>query len=350
MKVVVCGGGAVGAACAYYLSRRGAEVVVERAGIACAASGKSGGFLARDWCDGSPLEPLARRNFDLHAALHRELAGDWDHRPMTAYAGILGARGRVSVPLSWLSDRVDPQSRIGSPAPTAQVHPGRFTNGLMRAAEAQGARLVIGKATGLARVETRAVTGVIVNGERIAANRVVVAMGPWSIRAADWADLPAIHAVKGHSLVFDAPDIPADALFLEHRDDEGRAASAFLFWHGVKSLLSALRSSEALVADASLPVTNLFRTLVACLALTWLNPHVYLDTAVLLGTISTQLTSSQGSFAVGAILGSFVFFFALGYGAIRLRPVFERPAAWRIFETLIALVMWIIAYKLLAGT
>lgn len=126
--------------------------------------------------------------------------------------------------------------------------------------------------------------------------------------------------------------------------------AAFLTWYGVKSLISALRSNEALAADSSLPKTDLFRTLVACLALTWLNPHVYLDTVVLLGTISTQFTGSQGSFAFGAVLGSFVFFFALGYGAIKLRPVFERPTAWRILETLIALVMWIIAFKLLAGT
>lgn len=126
--------------------------------------------------------------------------------------------------------------------------------------------------------------------------------------------------------------------------------AAFLTWYGVKSLISALRSNEALAADSSLPKTDLFRTLVACLVLTWLNPHVYLDTVVLLGTISTQFTGSQGSFAVGAVLGSFVFFFALGYGAIKLRPVFERPTAWRILETLIALVMWIIAFKLLAGT
>lgn len=125
--------------------------------------------------------------------------------------------------------------------------------------------------------------------------------------------------------------------------------AAFLTWYGVKSLMSALRSNEALSADSSLPKTDLFRTLVACLALTWLNPHVYLDTVVLLGTISTQFTGSQGSFAVGAVLGSFVFFFALGYGAIKLRPVFERPTAWRILETLIAIVMWIIAFKLLAG-
>lgn len=126
--------------------------------------------------------------------------------------------------------------------------------------------------------------------------------------------------------------------------------TVFLIWYGAKSLLSALRSNEALAADASLPVTDLFRTLVACLAITWLNPHVYLDTVVLLGSVSTQFDDNQGSFAVGAVLGSFVFFFALGYGAIRLRPVFERPLAWRILETLIALVMWSIAFKLLAGT
>ena len=99
-----------------------------------------------------------------------------------------------------------------------------------------------------------------------------------------------------------------------------------------------------------MPILSSRKTCRLCLAITWLNPHVYLDTVVLLGTISTQLTDSQGSFAIGAILGSFVFFFALGYGATKLRPVFERPAAWRVLETLIALVMWLIAFKLLAGT
>lgn len=87
---------------------------------------------------------------------------------------------------------------------------------------------------------------------------------------------------------------------------------AFLIWYGLKSLRSALRSNEALAADVSLAMTDLFRTLVACLAITWLNPHVYLDRVVLLGTVSVQFTDSQGSFAIGAILGSFVFFFAPG--------------------------------------
>ena len=65
MKVIICGGGVIGTSIAYFLNQRGVEVVVvERTGVANAASGKSGGFLARDWCDGSPLAPLARRSYD----------------------------------------------------------------------------------------------------------------------------------------------------------------------------------------------------------------------------------------------------------------------------------------------
>src|SRR5437016_14459858 len=77
MRVLICGGGAIGASIAYFLSRRGVEaIVVERTGLACAASGKSGGFLALDWCDGSPLAPLARRSFALHARLAQEIGDE----------------------------------------------------------------------------------------------------------------------------------------------------------------------------------------------------------------------------------------------------------------------------------
>src|SRR5262245_29276446 len=70
MRVLICGGGAIGASIAYFLSCRSVKAtVIERTGIACAASGKSGGFLALDWCDGTPLEALARRSFALHAGL-----------------------------------------------------------------------------------------------------------------------------------------------------------------------------------------------------------------------------------------------------------------------------------------
>jgi len=77
MRVLICGGGVIGASIAYFLSRRGIRaVVIERTGLACAASGKSGGFLARDWCDGSPLASLARRSFALHAELAATLTGE----------------------------------------------------------------------------------------------------------------------------------------------------------------------------------------------------------------------------------------------------------------------------------
>ena len=72
MHVLICGGGVIGASIAYFLSCRGVKAtVIEGTGLACGASGKSGGFLALDWSDGSPLAPLARRSF----ALHAELAG-----------------------------------------------------------------------------------------------------------------------------------------------------------------------------------------------------------------------------------------------------------------------------------
>ncbi|WP_367872683.1 LysE/ArgO family amino acid transporter [Luteolibacter sp. Populi] len=125
--------------------------------------------------------------------------------------------------------------------------------------------------------------------------------------------------------------------------------AAFLVLYGAKSLRSALRSTDALADEASTERSNLARTLLACLAITWLNPHVYLDTVVLLGTVSTQFPDSQISFTAGAVSGSFLFFFSLGYGATRLQPLFAKPFTWRILEGIIALVMWAIAVKLVAG-
>ncbi|WP_333829107.1 LysE/ArgO family amino acid transporter [Pararhodobacter sp.] len=123
--------------------------------------------------------------------------------------------------------------------------------------------------------------------------------------------------------------------------------AAFLIWYGARSLRSALGASSALRVQGNGQTTPLGTTLLACLAITWLNPHVYLDTVVLLGTISTQFPGDEALFAAGAVSGSFLFFFALGYGATRLRPVFAKPAAWRILEGVIALVMWAIALKLI---
>ncbi|ADH87651.1 Lysine exporter protein (LYSE/YGGA) [Ancylobacter novellus DSM 506] len=124
------------------------------------------------------------------------------------------------------------------------------------------------------------------------------------------------------------------------------AGAAFLVWYGARSLRSALRSQEALVVGAG-GAAALGPTLAATLALTWLNPHVYLDTMVLLGTLSTRHPGAEAFFAFGAITGSFAFFFGLGYGAAWLRPLFARPSSWRVLEGVIAAVMWSIALGLL---
>src|ERR1700756_2413716 len=98
MRVLVLGGGVIGTSVAYCLAARGAEVIlVERSAVACAASGKSGGFLAMDWCDGTPLMQLARRSFALHAELAEARIGEWGYRRMTTYAGVLD-RSSTSVP------------------------------------------------------------------------------------------------------------------------------------------------------------------------------------------------------------------------------------------------------------
>jgi len=125
--------------------------------------------------------------------------------------------------------------------------------------------------------------------------------------------------------------------------------ATFLAVYGAKSLWSAVRSNDALAIAAGGAAKPLVATLLTCLALTWLNPHVYLDTVVLLGTISTQFPGQEASFAAGAVAGSFAFFFGLGYGAALLRPLFAKPSAWRALEAAIALIMWGIALKLVLG-
>ncbi len=86
----------------------------------------------------------------------------------------------------------------------------------------------------------------------------------------------------------------------------------------------------------------------ACLAFTFLNPHVYLDTVLLLGSLSAAYEgSARIAYGAGAALSSFVWFFGLGYGARLLQPVFARPAAWRVLDIVIAVVMTAIAIGLL---
>jgi len=231
MHVLICGGGVIGGSIAYFLSRRGVKAtVIESTDLACAASGKSGGFLARDWCDGSPLAPLARRSFALHAELAEHIGEDWGYRRLDTYGGFAGFPDPGSAcELGWLSPAVSVSQRLGSPENTAQVHPGRFTAAMMRAAQAQGAELRLNRVTGI-RQHAGRVTGVEIDGEPVEGDAVVIAMGPWSVLAALWLPLPAVYGLKGHSLVFDTGTaVPGEALFLEYRERRGTVLSPEVF-------------------------------------------------------------------------------------------------------------------------
>jgi L-lysine exporter family protein LysE/ArgO len=123
---------------------------------------------------------------------------------------------------------------------------------------------------------------------------------------------------------------------------------AFLLWYGGRSFLSAFKGNGALVAAGAAP-TPLVTTMVTCLTLTWLNPHVYLDTVVFLGTLSTRFPGAESLFGAGAAAASLVFFFTLGYGARLLAPVFAKPVAWRILDMVVGTTMWVIAFGLVIG-
>jgi L-lysine exporter family protein LysE/ArgO len=121
------------------------------------------------------------------------------------------------------------------------------------------------------------------------------------------------------------------------------AGVAFLVWYGARSFRAAWHGGHALRPQGN--GATLGQTLAVIAALTWLNPHVWLDTVVLLGAVSAQWPDPL-IFGLGAMSGSVLFFFALGYGARLLAPVFARPRAWQVLEAGIGIVMWSIAMTL----
>ncbi len=143
--------------------------------------------------------------------------------------------------------------------------------------------------------------------------------------------------------VFGAGRIAALAPWLMQTMRWGGAA--FLVWYGARAFRAAWHGGESLEA-ARQDAPGLAPTLAMVAAITWLNPHVYLDTVVLLGSVSAGFPDKT-AFACGAISGSFLFFFSLGYGARLLAPVFAKPLAWRVLDAAVGLMMWAIALGLL---
>lgn len=126
----------------------------------------------------------------------------------------------------------------------------------------------------------------------------------------------------------------------------------FLLGYAVLAARRAWRPrTQGLDASATptAPTTSARVAVLTCLALTWLNPHVYLDTVLLLGTIASSHGDARWIFGAGAIVGSVVWFTALGYGAHLLGRLLAKPRAWRVLDGAIAAIMLALAVMLAAG-
>lgn len=124
------------------------------------------------------------------------------------------------------------------------------------------------------------------------------------------------------------------------------AGALFLLAYGVLAARRAIRPKPLVAASTEKTATSLLAVIGTCLALTWLNPHVYLDTVVLLGSVASTHGEYRWAFGAGAMLGSVLWFSALGFGARLLAPVFARPVAWRVLDGVIAVVMIALAVTL----
>lgn len=121
---------------------------------------------------------------------------------------------------------------------------------------------------------------------------------------------------------------------------------AFLFIYSMKSFYSSLMLSHK-IQDAKSSHSNLAKTMLITLAFTWLNPHVYLDTVMIIGSFSLKFGDLAWCFGFGAMSASFVFFFSLGYMARVLIPLFKKPLSWKILEFIIGVIMLSLAVMLL---
>ena len=123
-------------------------------------------------------------------------------------------------------------------------------------------------------------------------------------------------------------------------------SAIWLLGYGLLRLRDAINGKSALISENS-SVNGLVSTLSVLVALTFANPHVYLDTVILIGSVSQQFPGNiKVAYVLGASLASFVFFFSLAYGAKFLSPIMQKPLAWRLLDSFIAFVMFSLAIKM----
>ncbi len=119
---------------------------------------------------------------------------------------------------------------------------------------------------------------------------------------------------------------------------------AFLVWYGSSSLRRFVKQDSLKAAESS--VGSIKQAVVTTLALTFLNPHVYLDTVIFIGGIANQFGDQKWWFALGAVTSSFLWFFSLGFGASKASVLVSKPVFWKILDVFIAAVMFSLAITL----
>lgn len=122
--------------------------------------------------------------------------------------------------------------------------------------------------------------------------------------------------------------------------------AAFLFVYGLLHLKSAIQGGQSLQTEGEQKKTSLKKALLMTCALTWLNPHVYIDSVFIIGSVATKYPDHKTAFYWGNIAASTIFFFSLGYGARLLQPVFKKPLSWQILDFIIFIIMTSIAFSL----
>ncbi|GAB2231748.1 hypothetical protein Drorol1_Dr00010760 [Drosera rotundifolia] len=249
-RVIVCGGGVIGVCTAYYLSKSGAAAVtlIEQSSIACAASGKAGGFLALDWCDGGPLSSLARSSFNLHRQLSDDLDGpiSYGYRPLNALSltirdsdhgpsrstGPGGFGPGPDVP-GWVNGPVRDVKSIGSAQTTAQVDPFMFTGRVLRdGVEKYGVEVVKGRVVSVGTAREGHVGVVLEGGGVVEGDAIVLALGPWAGKLGVLGSVMRVYGMKAHSVVLRPKEvgkggggITPHALFLSYVEERGGKAT-----------------------------------------------------------------------------------------------------------------------------
>ena len=233
-KIVIVGGGIIGCSTAYFLTKLGQKnvTVVEAVDIAHAASGRAGGFLALDWCDGGKTGTLARRSFKLHETLSSELAVDCGYRKMQTLSVGLSERNSSDAKSKqkqcfkpeWVDGNVLSSDVIGTTKTTAQVHPKLLTQAFIDAAMKNGANLV-NKRVISGKTVDNAVKGVMLEDSScIDADLVILCMGPWANQGLDWFSInkKLVTGTRAHSITIDVKgksNIDNTALFLAYEGD-----------------------------------------------------------------------------------------------------------------------------------